>query len=76
VARRVERAGQSLGPELIEALEAVERGEGTCDAVATDLDVSGPEAAAALARLELLGYVSCSLVGVYSRTLLRPPSGI
>jgi DNA processing protein len=75
-ARRVERSGPSLDPELVEALEAIERGEGTCDAVATDLDVSGPEAAAALARLELLGYVSCSLVGVYSRTLLQPPSGI
>lgn len=75
-ARRIERAGPSLDPELIDALGAVERGEETCDAVATDLDVSGPEAAAALARLELLGYVSCSLVGVYSRTLLQPPSGI
>ncbi len=30
----------------------------------------------ALARLELLGYVSCSLVGTYSRTLLQSPAGI
>jgi DNA processing protein len=75
-ARRIERTGPSLDPELVEALEAVERGEGTCDALAADLDISGPEASSALARLELLGYVSCSLIGVYSRTLLRPPSGI
>ena len=35
--------------------------------------LSGAEAAAALADLEALGYVSCSLLGVYSRTLLQPP---
>ena len=72
-ARRVEKAGASLDPELIEILEAVERGEDTCDAVAIDLDLSGAEAASALSRLEMLGYVSCSMVGVYSRTLLQPP---
>ena len=32
------------------------------------------EAAAALARLELLGYVTCSPMGVYSRTLLPSPT--
>ena len=31
------------------------------------------EAAAALADLEALGYVTCSMVGVYSRTILQPP---
>jgi DNA processing protein len=72
-ARRVEKAGASLDPELAEILEAVERGEDTCDAIAIELDLSGPEAATALSRLEMLGYVSCSLVGVYSRTLLQPP---
>lgn len=71
--RKVDRAGTKLDPELLEILGAVERGEDTCDAVAVELDLSGPEAAAALARLEALGYVSCSLVGVYSRTLLEPP---
>jgi DNA processing protein len=74
--RRIERAGPSLDPELLAVLGAIERGEGTCDAIAIDLDLSGAEAAAALAQLEMLGYASCSLVGVYSRTLLRPPSGI
>jgi hypothetical protein len=51
----------------------VERGAETCDAVAAELDLSGALAATALADLEGLGYVSCSLVGTYSRTLLPPP---
>jgi DNA processing protein len=72
-ARRVEQAGASLDPELVEVLEAVERGEDTCDSIAIELDLSGPEAASALSRLEMLGYLSCSMVGVYSRTLLQPP---
>ena len=37
--------------------------------------LSGPDAAAALARLELLGYVTCSSVGTYSRTLLSRLAG-
>jgi DNA processing protein len=72
-ARRVEKAGATLDTELVEILEAVERGEDTCDAIAIELDLSGPEAASALSRLEMLGYLSCSMVGVYSRTLLQPP---
>jgi DNA processing protein len=74
-ARRVEKAGTRLDPELLEILEAVERGEDTCDAIAIELDLSGPEAASALSRLEMQGYLSCSMVGVYSRTLLQPPGG-
>ncbi len=73
-ARTVERSGPELEPGFAAALASVERGEDTCDAVAADLDLSGAEAAALLARLETLGYVSCSLVGVYSRTLLAPPT--
>jgi len=72
-AQRVEKAGMPLDPELLEILEAVERGEDTCDAIAIALDLSGADAASALSRLEMLGYVSCSMVGVYSRTLLQPP---
>jgi len=74
--RKAERAGPRLEPELLSVLEAVERGKETCDAIAADLDLSGADAAAALAGLEAYGYVSCSLVGVYSRTLLQPPPGI
>jgi len=71
--RRVERTGVPLETRLLEVLAAVERGEETCDAVAAALDLSGAEAATALASLEALGYLTCSLVGVYSRTLLTPP---
>jgi DNA processing protein len=73
-ARSVSRTGPGLDPALVEVLAAVDVGEGTGDAVAAALGLSGPAAAAALSRLELLGYVSCSLLGVYSRTLLAAPS--
>jgi DNA processing protein len=75
-ARRIERAGPPLDPVQLGALAALEEGAETCDAVATALGLGGAEAAAALAGLEALGYVTCSLVGAYSRTLLQPPSGI
>jgi DNA processing protein len=72
-ARRLDRTGAALEPTLAAALAAVESGNSTCDAVATSLDLSGPEAAAALARLELLGYLTCSTMGVYTRTMQSPP---
>jgi DNA processing protein len=72
-ARRIERGGPSLELGMAAVLGAVEAGEGSCDGVAAALGMAGPEAAAALARLELLGYVTCSTVGLYSRTLLTPP---
>jgi len=64
------RSGPDLDPRLQAVLAAVEAGESTCDAVAVAVGVSGPEAAVALSRLELLGYLRCSNVGSYSRTLL------
>jgi DNA processing protein len=70
---KVERAGPALDPGLLDVLSVVDGGEGTCDAIAAQLDLSGAEAASALATLEALGYVSCSLVGIYSRTLLTVP---
>lgn len=73
-ARRVERSGPPLAPLPRTALEAVERGAETCDAIAATLDLSGARAAAALADLEAAGYVSCSMIGVYSRTTLAAPS--
>src|SRR5260221_1128155 len=75
-ARRVERAGPRLGPAQQAVLEALELGAESCDAVATDLQLSGVEVAVMLADLESLGYVNCSMVGVYSRTTLQPPSDI
>ena len=64
----------ALDPELQAVLDAVEAGESTCDAVATATGLSGPAAAAALARLELLGFVTCSSLGTYARTL-SPSAG-
>jgi DNA processing protein len=72
-ARAVERVGPDLAGELRHVLAAVENGEATCDAIAVDLDLSAAATSAALATLEALDYVSCSLVGVYSRTMLTPP---
>ena len=72
-ARRLDRTGPSLDPALAAALTAIESGASTCDAVASSLDLPGPEAAAALARLELLGYLTCSTMGIYTRTMQSPP---
>lgn len=69
-AKRIERAGPPLDEALATVLAAVETGEGTCDGVAAVLGIPGAETAAALAQLEVLGYVSCSPMGIYSRTLL------
>ena len=71
--RTAERAGPHLEPELLGVLAAVEGGGETCDAIAAKLDLSGADTASALATLEALGYVTCSLVGAYSRTLLAAP---
>jgi DNA processing protein len=70
---RVERVGPPLESPQRDVLEALELGAETCDAVAAALVLTGGEAAAALADLESSGYVSCSLVGVYTRTALQPP---
>jgi len=72
--RQVERAGPGLDERLQSVLAALEAGGETCDAIAEGLDLDGAETASALASLEALGYVRCSLVGVYSRTLLTPPN--
>lgn len=72
--RKAERVGADLDMRLREVLTVLERGAETSDAIAAALDLDGAEAASALATLEALGYVSCSLVGVYSRTLLSAPA--
>jgi DNA processing protein len=73
--RSASRTGPALDPTLLAALEAIERGNGSCDSVAAVLGLAGSEAGAALARLELLGYLERSELGSYSRTLLAPPPG-
>jgi DNA processing protein len=72
--RPINHAVPSLDPDLEAVLAAVESGESTCDGVATATGISGPAAAAALAHLELLGYLTCSSLGTYSRTL-SPSTG-
>ena len=72
--QRIERAGPELDDAQQAGLEALESGCQTCDAVATQLGISAAEAAAALTDLEQLGYLTCSLVGVYSQTSLQPPA--
>jgi DNA processing protein len=74
-ARRLDRSGPGLAAGLRDALAAVEAGATTCDGVASALGLPGGEAGAALARLELLGYLSCSPMGIYSRTMLVVPVG-
>ena len=67
---RLEPKGPDLEPQMQTVLAAVEAGETTCDAVAAASGIEGATVAASLSRLELLGYVTCSSVGTYSRTLL------
>jgi DNA processing protein len=69
----VVRSGPPLEPALAPVLEGVERGAGTPDAVALAAGVAPHEAAVALARLELLGYVAANGSGRYERTSLSPP---
>ena len=75
-ARRIERTGPPLEARELAVLESLELGAETSDAIAAELSLGGAETAAALAGLEASGYVTCSLVGVYSRTTLKSPSDI
>jgi DNA processing protein len=72
--QKLEPARPDLSPDLEAVLAAVEAGNSTCDAVATATGLSGPAAAAALSRLELLGYLTCSNLGTYLRILSSSPS--
>ena len=69
---RVRRCGPPLEPDLARVAEAVELGSGTCDAVAVALGAPPQEAAVALARLELLGYVRADAAGRYARSAADP----
>jgi DNA processing protein len=73
--KQIEQPTPTLDPDLEAALTAVESGHSSCDAVATATGLTAPSAAASLARLELLGYLTCSSVGTYSRTLLSSSAG-
>jgi DNA processing protein len=68
--RPLARKGPPLESEQSSVLAAVEAGASTADAVAAATEIPAARASALLVRLELLGYVSVSAVGTYSRTLL------
>jgi DNA processing protein len=68
------RPGPPLDEGLAAVLDLVEAGEVTVDRVAVAAGIAAPAAAAALARLELLGYLRAdSLGGLASTDLERPP---
>jgi DNA processing protein len=76
VGRRAGHTGVAIEPLASEALAAVERGADNADEISAALDLSGGEAAALLADLEARGYLTCSLLGTYTRTLLSPPASL
>ncbi|MGB0120232.1 MAG: DNA-processing protein DprA [Solirubrobacterales bacterium] len=65
--------GPPLTPELNPVLDAVERGCDTVDSAADFLARDASGIAIALARLEVLGYLTCSIAGKYSRTGQETP---
>ncbi|TMK72254.1 MAG: DNA-protecting protein DprA [Actinobacteria bacterium] len=67
------RSGPRLEPELARVADAVDGGAATPDAVALAAGVDASEAAVALARLELMGYLRVDGAGRYERTSLTPP---
>lgn len=69
----VRGVGPELEPQLTRALEAVAGGSATCDGVALEAGLDGADAALALARLELMGYLRADAAGRLSRTSLRAP---
>ncbi|HTT93990.1 MAG TPA: DNA-processing protein DprA [Solirubrobacterales bacterium] len=79
-ATRVQRTGPALDGDLAAVLAAIETGGAgvgatspSADALALALDLPVTRAAAALARLELLGYLAPTAVGTFTRTLLAEP---
>lgn len=67
------RSGTPLEPELARVADAVDGGAATPDAVALAAEIEASEAAVALARLELLGYLRVDGAGRYERTALNLP---
>jgi DNA processing protein len=76
IERRVDlgtEGGPALEPELERVLGLVEAGAAGADALATEGGLAPGEVAAAVARLELLGYLHCDSVGRLERTPLAAP---
>lgn len=73
-ARPLPITGPPVEPEHLPVLDAVERGCGTVDGVADFLAKDSNEVAVGLARLEVLGYLTCSITGNYTRTSQEAPA--
>jgi DNA processing protein len=73
-AKPLQRNGPALDAELATVLDAVEAGATNADAVATAIELPAGRASAALARLELLGYLATTPVGTFTRTLVSAPT--
>lgn len=71
--RAVRELGPELEPDLLDVLAQVEGGQATCDAIALAANSTPHLTAAALARLELLGYLASDHTGRYTRTALAAP---
>jgi DNA processing protein len=71
--RTLRATGPPLDPDLLPLLDAIEGELTDHDSIALELGRDGASVAAALARLELLGYVRGSLSGRYARTGLERP---
>jgi DNA processing protein len=69
----VRTAGPALDPELGRVADAVDGGAVTPDSVALASGMQADDAAVALARLELLGYVRVDAAGRYARTSMSAP---
>jgi DNA processing protein len=73
-ARPLPRTGPPLDDEQSAVLAAVESGAINADAVAAGTGLGAGRAAAALARLDLLGYIVVTPIGTVTRTLLAAPT--
>jgi predicted Rossmann fold nucleotide-binding protein DprA/Smf involved in DNA uptake len=72
-AKRPVLSGPEIDAELATVLEAVEGGCKDCDSITLETRCDAEETMAALARLEILGYLERSFGGGYARTTLPAP---
>jgi DNA processing protein len=73
-AQPLQRTGPPLDAGHAAVLAAAEAGATTADAVAAAIERPPGQVGAALARLELLGYLAPTAVGTFTRTLLAAPA--
>jgi DNA processing protein len=65
--------GPEPGEKDVVILRAVEEGESRIDSICASAGLPAAATAACLARLEIAGYVTCSMTGEYRRTGLAVP---